>query len=205
MLFASVRALADNDTGFLRRAATNQFDHNRLADCFRGKLSVHVLHSRDRMRAERDQQIADHDAGFVRGAVRLHFDDDGGGFLIALQRLAKRFRQPDWMQPHAEIAMGNVSRLQQGIDDAVHRGSGDGNRAEAREARRGNADRAAVRIDDGAAHGCRLQSDVKPDVGRKRRANPGAPLGRNQADGAESGNRSAGARPSQPRAQGCRV
>ena len=86
-----VRALADDDTRFLRGAATNQSpDHNRLADCLRGKLSVHVLHTRDRMLAEGDQQIANHDARFVRGAVRLHFHDHGGSFFIALQRLAKR-------------------------------------------------------------------------------------------------------------------
>src|SRR5579864_3717851 len=84
MLFASMRALTDNDLGFLRHAATNQFDHNRLADCSRGKLCVHVLHSRDRMRAEGNHQVADHDAGLVRGALRFHLDDDGGGFLIAL-------------------------------------------------------------------------------------------------------------------------
>src|ERR1700693_5138480 len=164
MLFASVRALTYNDTGFLCGATTNKFDHNRLANCFRGELRVHVLHSRDRMRTERDQQVSDHDAGLVRGAVGLHFDDNGGGFLIALQRLAKRIWQTDWMQPDAEIAMRNMSCLQQGIDDSVHRGSGNGDRAEACEARRRNTDRAAVRIDDCAANGCRLQSDVEPHV-----------------------------------------
>ena len=77
-------------TRVTRRATANKFDHNRLADCFSGELGVHVLHSRDRMRAERDQQVADHDTGLVRGAVWFHFDHNGGSFLIALQRLPER-------------------------------------------------------------------------------------------------------------------
>ena len=91
MLVASVRALTRNDISFAQGAAANIFDRDRFPYHVGGKLRVHVLHPHDRMRTERDQQIADHDAGLLRGALRLHFDDNGGGFFISLQRLPESF------------------------------------------------------------------------------------------------------------------
>src|SRR5579864_2360885 len=92
MLFSSVRAFTHNDTGFLRDAATNKFDRHRFADYIGSELRVHILHSRDRMPAESDQHIADHNACLLRGTLRLHFDGNGCSFFIALQRLAESLR-----------------------------------------------------------------------------------------------------------------
>ena len=130
----------------------------------------------------------------MRGAVGLDFEDDGRGFFIALQGLTKRIGQSHWLQSHAEVATRNAAFLQERIDDGVHRGCGNRDRAEASEARRGDADHAAMRVDDRAARGGRLNRDVEPNVGSERARQSKCALRGDEADDAERGNRSAGAR-----------
>ena len=112
MLFASVRALADNNAGFLERTAADEFDGKRFADGFGGELRVNVLEARDGMAREGDENIADHDTGFVRGTFGLHVENDGGGFVLALERLPKRRGQSHGLQAYAEIATRNAAFLQ---------------------------------------------------------------------------------------------
>src|SRR3984893_16184637 len=103
------------------------------------------------MASERDENVSDDDAGFVRGAFGLDFQDDCGGSFAALQRLAESFGQTDRLQADAEIPLRNVTLFQQRIDDAVNGGSGDGDCAEASKTRRGDADDAGPRGDYRAA------------------------------------------------------
>jgi len=85
-----------------------------------------------------------------------------------------------------------VTFFQKGVHNAIHRSSRNGNRPKASKAWRGDADDAAGRIDDGSPYRCRLEANVNPDVWNKRRTDPRALRGSNEADDAKSGNRSAG-------------
>jgi hypothetical protein len=64
-------------------------------------------------------------------------------------------------------------------------------RAKAREAWRRNSNNMSLRIYDRATNGGWLQSYVQADVRSERRASPRVPLGRHEADNAESGDRTA--------------
>src|SRR6266851_1212648 len=194
MLFASARAFADDDVDFLRCAAADELERERFADGFAVQLRVDILETRHRATGESDENISDDDAGFVRGTFRLNLENHGGGLFAALQGLAERVRQTHGLQADAEIALRDVALFQQGVDDPIDRGNRNGDDAEAREAGRGDADDAALRVNDGAADSGGLQRDVEADVWRESRAGPGAALGRDQADDAEGGDRAAGAR-----------
>jgi hypothetical protein len=198
MLFPSsgafARAFADDDVHFLRGAAADKFERERLADGFAAELRVDVFEARDRMACERDENVSDDDAGFVRGAFRLNFEHDSGGFFAALKGLAESLGQTDGLQAYSEIALRNVALLQERIDDAVNRGRRDGDSAEAGETRRGDSDDAALRVDYRATDGGGLQTNVKADVGREGRAGPGASLGDDEADRTERGYWATGAR-----------
>src|SRR5713226_7937381 len=194
MLFASARAFGDDDAYFLHCAATNEFQRKRLADGFAVELRVDVFEARDRMTGDGDENVSDDDAGFVRGAFRLDFENNGSGFFAALQRLAERVGQTHRLQTNAEVALRDMAFFQQGVHGAVDGGRGNGDGAEARKARRGDADGAALRVNDGSADGRGLQADVEADVGSEGGAGPGAALGRDEADYAECGYWAAGAR-----------
>src|SRR6266852_8173935 len=153
MSFTSARALADDDVHFLRRAAANEFERERLADGFAAELRLDVLETRDRTTGEGNENVSDDDAGFVRGTFRLDFENHGGGFFAALQGLAERIGQAHGLETYTEIALRDVAFFQERVDDAVDGGRGDGDGAEASEARRGDADGAALRVDYGAADG----------------------------------------------------
>ncbi len=88
--------------------------------------------------------------------------------------------------------MRDVAFFQERVDDAVDGGRGDGDGAEASEARRGDADDAALRIYHRAADGGGLQADVEADVRREGGAGPSAALGSDEADNAEGGYWAAG-------------
>ena len=65
-------------------AAANEFKGKRLADGFAVELRVDIFETRDRMASECDENVSDEEAGFVRGAIGLNFENDGGGFFRAL-------------------------------------------------------------------------------------------------------------------------
>src|SRR4029077_5637391 len=131
MLFASARAFADDDVHFLRCATTNEFQREGLADSFAVELRVNVFEARDRVTGDGDENISNDDASFVRGAFRLDFENDGSGFFAALQRLAERVGQTYRLQTNAEVALRDVALFQQGVDDQINRGRGDGDGAQA--------------------------------------------------------------------------
>jgi hypothetical protein len=193
MSFASALAFADHDVDFLRRAATYEFESERLADGVAVKLGVHVFEARYGMAGERDENVADHYASFVRGTFRLDFENDGGGFFITLEGFAKRVGQAHGLQADAEIALRDVAFFEQGVNDAVNGGRRDGDGAEAFKARRGDADDMASRVYYRAADGGGLQADVKADVGSEGRAGPSTTLGGDETDYAEGGDGTAGA------------
>src|SRR5216684_4912100 len=194
MLFGSARAFADDDVDFLRCAAADELEREGFADGFAVQLRVNVFEARDRMARQCDENVSDDDAGFVRGAFRLDFENHGGGFFAALQGLAESVGQTHGLQAETEVALRDVTLAQQGVDDAIDGRSGNGDGAKAGEARRGDADRAAVGVDHGATDGGGLQCDVEANVRCEGGAGPGAALGRYQADNAERGYGTAGAR-----------
>src|SRR5260370_4831529 len=85
ILFASARAFANGDADFLRRAAANEFECERLAYRFAAELRMNIFEARDRMAGEGDENVSDDDSRFGRGAFRVDFQDDSGGFFCALQ------------------------------------------------------------------------------------------------------------------------
>src|SRR5712664_3794160 len=192
MLFGSARAFADDDVDFLRCAAADELEREGFADGFAVQLRVNVFEARDRMARQCDENVSDDDAGFVRGTFRLDFENDGSGFFAALQGLAERVGQAHGLETYTEIALRDVAFFQERVDDAVDGGRGDGDGAEASEARRGDADGAALRVDYGAADGGGLQADVEADVRREGGAGPSAALGSDEADNAEGGYWAAG-------------
>jgi hypothetical protein len=108
---AFARTFTDDDVHFLRGAAAHKFERERLADGFAAELRVNIFETRDRMACERDENVSDDDAGFVRGAFRLNFEHDSGGFFAALKGLAESFGQADGLQAYAEIALRDVALL----------------------------------------------------------------------------------------------
>src|SRR5713101_10051635 len=90
MLVGSMCAFANDNAGFLQCTAADKFDRKRLADRFGGKLRVNVLEPCDGATREGDKNIADDDAGFVRGTFRRHLEDYGGSLLAAFKGLTKR-------------------------------------------------------------------------------------------------------------------
>src|SRR5205823_8938760 len=85
MLFGSMRALANDDRGFLEGPAAHEFNGERFADGFRAELPVNIFEARDRMTGESHKNIADDDAGFVCGAFRLDLEHDGRGLVVAFE------------------------------------------------------------------------------------------------------------------------
>src|ERR1700687_562543 len=194
MLFASARAFADDYVHFLHCASTNEFERELLADGFAVELRVDVFETGDGMAGQGDQNISDDDAGFLRGAFRFDLENDGGGFFAALQGLTEGVGQTHGLQANTEEALGDVAFFQQGVDDAIDGWRGDGDGAEAREARRSDADGAALRVYNGATDGRGLQADVEADVGSESGACPGAAFGRDETDYAECSHGTTGAR-----------
>src|SRR5205823_6304927 len=122
MLFGSMRALANDDRGFLEGPAAHEFNGERFADGFRAELPVNIFEARDRMTGESHKNIADDDAGFVCGAFRLDLEHDGRGPVVAFECFSKRVRQTHGLQTDAEVAARNAAFLQKHFNDAVHRG-----------------------------------------------------------------------------------
>src|SRR5215467_8586587 len=120
MLSGSKDALADHDVGFLNRAAANELERERFANGFCAKLTVNVFEARDGVARESQKNVADNDTGFVRWTFGFDFEDNGGSFVIALQRLSQRIRQTHRLQPNAKVALRNASFLQEQIHNAVH-------------------------------------------------------------------------------------
>src|SRR5713101_7759902 len=164
IIFASAWAFANDDVDFLHSAAAHEFQRERLADSFAMQLRVDIFEARDGMAGEGDENVSDDDAGFVRGALRLDFEDDGRCFFGALQGLAQDVWQTNRLQADAEITLGDVPLFQQGVDGVIYGAGGNGDGAKASEARGGDSYRAALRVDYSAADGGWLQADVETDV-----------------------------------------
>src|SRR5690348_11428251 len=105
------------------------------------------------MARERDKNVANDDAGFVRGPFEFNFEDDGGGFVVALQRFSKSIRQTYRLQTDAKIATRDAAFLQKRVDDSIHGGRRDGDGAKARETRCSNANDSALWVNDCTADG----------------------------------------------------
>src|SRR6266851_2430377 len=84
-LLASVRAFCHYQARFLHRAATNEFQSQRFANRAAMELRVDVFQPRNRMTAERYEDIANDDSSLVRRAVRFHFQNNGRGLFAVLQ------------------------------------------------------------------------------------------------------------------------
>src|SRR5580698_1890970 len=189
----SVRPFRDRDFGFLQRAAAHKTDGERFADCRTVQFGMNVFETADAVAAERDDDVADHQPGFVRRAVGLDFEHDGGAALFALKSLAQSLGHAHRLQPDAEIAARDAAFFKQRVNDVVHGRGGSERRAEAAEARRDDAEDFSGGIDNSAADGGRLNRDVEADVGRERNAGPRFAFGSDEADGAKCSDRSAGA------------
>src|SRR5215472_14846264 len=193
MLVRSVRAFANNNAGFLKRAAANEFQGQRFADGFRAKLPVNIFEPRDRVARERHKNVAYDNPSFMRWPFRFDFENDGRGLVVALQRFSQRIGQTHRLQTDAKVTARNPAFLQKRVHDAIHRGRGNGDGSKARETRRRDSDDTTARVHHGASNSRGLQADVEPNVGRKRSAGPTTPLGDNQADSAKRSHRTAGA------------
>src|SRR5690348_381429 len=165
MSFRSAPALANHDTGFLKRAAAHKLEGERFADGFRAKLPMNVFEPCDRVTCDSNKNVANDNAGLVRRTVRLNFEDDGSGLVVAFQRSPQCIRQAHRLQTDAKIAVRNSAFLQEQIHDSVHRGRRNGYGPEAPETRRSDADDSTVRVNDRAADGGGLYADVQPNVG----------------------------------------
>src|SRR5579872_6138163 len=84
----SVRPFRDRNFGFLQRAAAHKTDGERFADCRAVQFGMNVFETTDAVSAQRHDDVADHQAGFVSRAVWLDFEHDGGAALFALKGLA---------------------------------------------------------------------------------------------------------------------
>src|SRR5580704_8283582 len=157
------------------------------------------------MASERDENVPDDDAGFVRGAFGLDFEHDGGGLFGALERVAKSVWQTNWLQADAEITLRDVTFFQQGVNDAIDGGRGNGDSTEAGEARGGDADDAALGVNYGAADRRGLQTDVEANVRREGGAGPGAALRGDQANYAQRGDGAAGSGAADDKGQAARL
>src|SRR5260370_39630730 len=156
-LLASARAFADHDVHLLRCAAADELERERFADGFAVKLRVDVFEARDRMARQCDENVSNDDAGLVRRTFGLDFENHGGGFFAALQGLARGVGQTHGLQAYAEIALRDGALFQQGVDDAIDRGSGNGDDAEARGPGGGDSDDAALRGPYASPHGSELE------------------------------------------------
>src|ERR1700722_12603204 len=190
---ASMRAFGNRDFGFLQRPTRVEADGERFADCGAVQFGMNVFEAADVVAAERDDDVADHQAGFVGWAVGLDFQHDGGGALFAFECLAKRFGHAHGLEADAEISARDAAFFEQRVDDIVHGCCGSERRAEAAEARRDDAEDFSSGIDDDSADGGRLNRDVEANVGRQRNAGPRFALGCDETHGAECGDWSAGA------------
>src|SRR5258708_7688110 len=75
ILSALVLAFAHNDVQVLRCPAAHDFRNERFADVFARQVRLHVFETGDGLPFERNQDVANHDSCFVRGALRLYFED----------------------------------------------------------------------------------------------------------------------------------
>src|SRR5215472_2817417 len=115
--FSSPRALANDDGGFLKCSSAKELDGQRFADGFCAELPVNVFEPGDYVAGERHKNVADEDAGFVRGTFGFDFEDDGRGLVVAFQGSAQRIGQTHRLQADPKIAAGNAALLQQHVDN----------------------------------------------------------------------------------------
>src|SRR5215472_1536129 len=113
MLVGSMYALANDDGCFPEGATANKFERERCSNGFSAKLPVNVFEPGDCMAGQGHKNVTDNHAGLVRWAFGLDFEDDGGGFVVALQRFSQRIRQTHRLQANAKIAVRNAAFLQE--------------------------------------------------------------------------------------------
>src|SRR5271155_1861898 len=104
MLFASMLAFRDDDGRFLHHATANELESEWLANRCAVELRMNIFEPRDGMPCERDDDVADDDAGFVSGTVGFDFEDDSRGLFVALQGLTKRIGQTHRLKSDAQVA-----------------------------------------------------------------------------------------------------
>src|SRR5580704_747613 len=111
MSVVSARTLGHRDGQFLGRATTHDLRGQCLADVFRLQMGLQVFEARDALAGQRNENVADHHSRFVCRASGFDFENDCAGFLLALQRMAKRLGQAHRLQADAKIAARNVALL----------------------------------------------------------------------------------------------
>src|ERR1700733_9458667 len=117
-----------HDGPFLDGSPSNEFQRERLADC-----------------------VSDDNPSLVRGAVRMHLQNNRRGLLIPLQHLTEDIRQAHRLQTDSEISARNSALFQKRVGDFVYGRSGNCDRAETREARSRQTNYATARVDYRAA------------------------------------------------------
>src|SRR5947207_8655483 len=193
MLLSSMRAFANDNVGFLKSPAANEFEWQGFPNGFGAKLPVNVFKTSDGIAGESHKNVANDDASLVCGTLRFDLEDDRRSFVIPLKRSPKRIRQTHRLQTDTKIAARDAAFLQKRFHDTVHRRSRNGDGAKACETRSGDADDLAMRVNDRATNRRRLHADVEANVRSKRCAGPGASLLYNQTNSAKGSHRAAGA------------
>src|SRR3984885_7600937 len=104
ILVPSVRPFRDRNFGLLQSPAAHKTEGERFADCRAVQFRMNVFETTDAVSAQRHDDVADHQAGFVSRAVGLDFEHDGGAPLFALKGLAQSLGHAHGLQPDAEIS-----------------------------------------------------------------------------------------------------
>src|SRR5271166_2976990 len=182
MLFALVFAFADDDADRAGRASAQEFGAKFLPDALAREMCLHIFEAQHWFSIQTHEDVSDHDSRLVRGARGFDFQHHNGAIRLTIERLHEILGKSNRLQTNTKVAARDASLLQQGIDDAIHRGHGQRQRAAWGKLWRGNADDLSVRIDHRATHSGTRQSDVKAHIRRQLRSAPNAPFLHYQAD-----------------------
>src|SRR5207244_4500917 len=112
MSCSSLCALANDNAGFLKCSSAKELEGQRFADRFCAELPMNIFEPGDCLAGERHKNVADQDAGFVRGTFGFDFEDDGRSLVVAFQGSAQRIGQAHGLQADPKIAAGDASLLQ---------------------------------------------------------------------------------------------
>src|ERR1700730_12248623 len=106
---APIGAFGDGDADVAGLAAAKKAGGDGFSDVLALQMGLDILEPRDRFGVQRDQNVSDHYAGIVSGPAGFDFQDDCGGFFLALQGLSEILGEANRLQSDSEVPVGDAA------------------------------------------------------------------------------------------------
>jgi hypothetical protein len=184
------RSLANNNFERSRRATAYQAQIDGATDALGTEQAHDFANAINGLAVPSAHDIADEHSGAYGRSVWIKAHDQNAAPAAQRLRSVGRMFMFHGSETGAEIATKHMAPRQQLIDGAVDGRAGDGKRAASRSENR-HPDNASLRVDEGAALGCRAKGEVKANEAIDRAATHTMPSAAGDGDDAERSERTA--------------